>query len=101
MQQAARNLDVIIYGEISQRRATGRRGSDILSLLLDAEDEDGSRLSDRQIRDEVMTLMFAGHDTTTSTVSFMFYELARHPAIVERLLAEQEEQISQIGRAHV
>jgi retinoid hydroxylase len=94
MQQAARKLDVIIYGEISQRRATGRRGSDILSLLLDAEDEDGSRLSDRQIRDEVMTLLFAGHDTTTSTVSFMFYELARHPAVVERLLAEQDEQIS-------
>jgi len=97
MQQAARKLDVIIYGEISRRRATGRRGSDILSLLLDAEDEDGSRLSDRQIRDEVMTLLFAGHDTTTSTVSFMFYELARHPAVVERLLAEQDEQISAGG----
>jgi cytochrome P450 len=97
MQEAARKLDVIIYGEISRRRATGERGRDILSLLLDAEDEDGSRLSDRQIRDEVMTLMFAGHDTTTSTVSFMFYELARHPAIVERLLAEQDEQISREG----
>ncbi len=97
MQQAARKLDVIIYGEISRRRATGQRGSDILSLLLDAEDEDGSRLSDRQIRDEVMTLLFAGHDTTTSTVSFMFYELARHPAVVERLLAEQDEQISGQG----
>jgi len=97
MQQAARKLDVIIYGEISRRRATGRRGSDILSLLLDAEDEDGSRLSDRQIRDEVMTLLFAGHDTTTSTISFMFYELARHPAVVERLLAEQDEQISAGG----
>src|SRR5947209_6517929 len=97
MQEAARKLDVIIYGEISRHRATGERGRDILSLLLDAEDEDGSRLSDRQIRDEVMTLMFAGHDTTTSTVSFMFYELARHPAIVERLLAEQDEQISREG----
>jgi len=44
-----------------------------------------------------MTLLFAGHDTTTSTVSFMFYELARHPAVVERLLAEQDEQISGEG----
>ena len=54
----------------------------MLSLLLDAHDEDGSALSDRQVRDEVMTLLFAGHDTTTSTVSFMFYELAHHPEIV-------------------
>ena len=72
MQQAARSLDELIYSEISSRRSTGERGEDILSLLLDAHDEDGSTLTDLQIRDEVMTLMFAGHDTTTSTVAFMF-----------------------------
>jgi len=91
MQRAARQLDTLIYAEISRRRATGERGRDILSLLLDAHDEDGNALSDLQVRDEVMTLMFAGHDTTTSTVSFMFYELARHPHIGERLVAEQDE----------
>jgi cytochrome P450 len=91
MQSSARQLDALIYEEIARRRATGERGEDILSLLLDAHDEDGNSLSDLQIRDEVMTLMFAGHDTTTSTVSFMFYELARHPQIVARLLAEQDE----------
>src|ERR1019366_9477376 len=80
----------LIYSEISHRRATGQRGSDILSLLLDAHDEDGNALSDLQIRDEVMTLLFAGHDTTTSTVSFMFYELARNPHIAARLRAEQD-----------
>ncbi len=90
LQQAARKLDTLIYSEISHRRSTGERGTDILSLLLDAHDEDGNRLSDLQIRDEVMTLMFAGHDTTTSTVSFMFYELARHPHVAERLRAEQD-----------
>ncbi|HTQ69162.1 MAG TPA: cytochrome P450 [Solirubrobacteraceae bacterium] len=89
MQRAARRLDAMIYGEISSRRAEGRRGQDILSLLLDAQDEDGNSLSDVQIRDEVMTLLFAGHDTTTSTVSFMFYELARQPEIRDRLVAEQ------------
>jgi len=89
MQQAARKLDVLIYAEIAERRASGRRGSDILSLLLDAEDEDGNRLNDTQIRDEVMTLLFAGHDTTTSTISFMFYELARAPEIAQRLREEQ------------
>jgi cytochrome P450 len=90
MQQAARRLDALIYGEMSSRRAEGRRGDDILSLLLDAKDEDGNTLSDLQIRDEVMTLLFAGHDTTTSTVSFMFYELARQPEIAQRLRSEQD-----------
>jgi cytochrome P450 len=90
LQRAAGKLDTLIYSEISRRRATGERGMDILSLLLDGHDEDGNALSDLQIRDEVMTLLFAGHDTTTSTVSFMFYELARHPDILARLLAEQD-----------
>ena len=58
-----------------ERRA--RRGHP--PLLLDAEDEDGSRLSDQELRDQVMTLLFAGHDTATSTVTFLFYELARNP----------------------
>ena len=89
MQAAARKLDVLIYAEIAERRSSGRRGSDILSLLLDAEDEDGNRLNETQIRDEVMTLLFAGHDTTTSTISFMFYELALQPQIAERLRDEQ------------
>jgi cytochrome P450 len=94
MQQAARNLDTLIYSEIARRRDTGERGQDILSLLLDAQDEDGNTLSNRHIRDEVMTLLFAGHDTTTSTVSFMFYELSRQPQIIERLTAEQDAQFS-------
>jgi cytochrome P450 len=94
LQQAARALDRLIYSEISSRRASGERGEDILSLLLDAHDEDGNTLTDLQIRDEVMTLMFAGHDTTTSTVAFMFYELAHHPEIVARLIAEQDAQLT-------
>jgi cytochrome P450 len=94
MQQAARSLDRLIYSEISSRRASGERGEDILSLLLDAHDEDDATLTDLQIRDEVMTLMFAGHDTTTSTIAFMFYELAHHPEIVGRLLAEQDAKLA-------
>src|SRR5438105_3149010 len=73
LQATARQLDQLIYSEISHRRASGERGEDILSLLLDAQDEDGTTLSELQVRDEVMTLLFAGHDTTTSNVSFMFY----------------------------
>ena len=80
MQRAARKLDAMIYGRSPRAARAGERGNDILSLLLDAHDEDGNTLCDMQIRDEVMTLLFAGHDTTTSTVSFMFYELAPAPA---------------------
>ena len=80
MNRAKAKLDRVIFAEIARRRASGERGVDILSLLLDASDEDGSRLSDRELRDQVMTLLFAGHDTTTSTVTFLFYELARNPA---------------------
>jgi cytochrome P450 len=94
-QKATRALTRLIYSEISRRRATGERGEDVLSLLIDATDEDGqAALSDLQIRDEVMTLLFAGHDTTTSTIAFMFYELAHHPDVVDRLLAEQDAQLA-------
>jgi cytochrome P450 len=79
MQEARRRLDALIYAEIRRRRETGQRGEDVLSLLLDATDEDGTGLSEQHIRDHVMTLLFAGHDTTTSTVAFLFHELARHP----------------------
>ncbi len=88
---AARRLNRMIYAEIKERRASGRRGEDIMSLLLDATDEQGAALSDSQIRDEVMTLLFAGHDTTTSTVTFLFYELARSPQALAALVAEQEQ----------
>src|SRR5829696_420409 len=72
-------LDEVIFTEIERRLQSGERGSDVLSMLMDATDEDGSRLSRRELRDQVMTLLFAGHDTTTSTVTFLFYELARNP----------------------
>jgi cytochrome P450 len=79
MVNARARLDAVIFAEIDRRLASGHRGSDLLSLLLDASDEDGSRLSKQELRDQVMTLLFAGHDTTTSTVTFLFYELARNP----------------------
>jgi len=90
MQQARADLDGLIYGEIERRRRTGSRGEDILSLLIDARDEVGRALTDIQIRDEVMTLLFAGHDTTTSTVAFLFHELACHPEALERVLTERD-----------
>jgi cytochrome P450 len=90
MQNARRALDAVIFDEIARRRRSGERGEDVLSLLIAATDEDGERLNDQQIRDEVMTLLFAGHDTTTSTIGFMFYELACHPDVVAALHDEQD-----------
>jgi cytochrome P450 len=82
---ARRKLDRLIYAEIAHRRRTGHRGDDVLSLLLDAP------LSDRHVRDHVMTLLFAGHDTTTATVAFLFYELARHPEIADAAASDPDE----------
>lgn len=80
--KARKRLDKLIYSEIDRRRKSGQRGDDILSLLLDTRDEDGDPLASEQIRDEVMTLLFAGHDTTASTTTFLFYELALRPEIL-------------------
>jgi cytochrome P450 len=84
-------LDEIVYGEISRRRANpdGSR-RDILSLLLAVRDEAGGGFTDKEVRDQVMTLMFAGHDTSTSTLTFMMHELARHPDVVAKLCEEQD-----------
>ncbi|HEY8583853.1 MAG TPA: cytochrome P450 [Capillimicrobium sp.] len=90
MLSAKERLDRLVYDEISRRRRSGERGEDILSMLLDASDEDGTTLSDQHVRDEVTTLLFAGHDTTTSTVAFLFHELARNPHELGLLVAERD-----------
>ena len=85
-------LDEIVYGEILQRRKSpDPEKMDILSLLLGVRDEAGEGFTDKEVRDQVMTLMFAGHDTSTSTLTFMMHELARHPDVLERLQQEQDE----------
>jgi cytochrome P450 len=84
-------LDEIVYGEIAQRRADpDPEKMDILSLLLGVQDEAGEGFTDKEVRDQVMTLMFAGHDTSTSTLTFMMHELARHPDVLEKLQGEQD-----------
>jgi cytochrome P450 len=86
-----RVLDEIVFGEVARRRANpdpDRR--DILSLLVGARGEGGEAFTDREIRDQVMTLMFAGHDTATSTLTFMLHELSRHPEVLAKLCEEQD-----------
>jgi len=85
-------LDEILFTEIARRRADPDPSRlDILSLLVSAEDEDGSGLSDSEIRDQAITLMFAGHDTSTSTVTFLLYELAKSPGARAHLESELDE----------
>jgi len=91
LNQSRAVLDEIVFGEIARRRAKPDSGRhDILSLLVAARGAGGEEFSDLEIRDQVMTLMFAGHDTSTSTLTFMLHELARHPEVVRRLGEEQD-----------
>ncbi|MCB9567830.1 MAG: cytochrome P450 [Myxococcales bacterium] len=77
-----RELDAIVYGIIGRRRATGEDPGDLLSMLMAAVDEEsGERMSDVQLRDEVMTIFLAGHETTANALSWALYLLARHPEV--------------------
>lgn len=86
--RAIRRLDEIVYGIIRGRRESGVDTGDLLSLLLGARDEDGNRMTNRQIRDEVMTVVLAGHETTALALSWTLYLLAQHPAVEAKLWAE-------------
>ncbi|MEQ1567455.1 MAG: cytochrome P450 [Myxococcota bacterium] len=80
-------FDAMLFDVIRERRA-GARGDDVLSMLLDATHEDGTAASDVEVRDQLVTLLFAGHETTQIAMAWMLYHLARHPAALERLAAE-------------
>ena len=81
-------LEKVIYRIIRERRESGGSGDDLLSVLLQMRDEDGQSMSDRQVRDELMTLIGAGNDTTTLALCYAWYLLARHPEAEAQLMAE-------------
>jgi cytochrome P450 len=90
--RSVRRLDQVVYRLIRERRAKGGDHGDLMSMLLLAQDEaDGSGMSDRQVRDEVMTAMLAGHETTANALGWAFHLLAAHPAQRERLERELDE----------
>lgn len=84
-QNARDRLDSIIYGIIEERRRSDLDHGDLISMLLFAEDEDGSRMSSEQVRDEAMTLFLAGHDTTTNALAWAWYLLAQNPEAEAKL----------------
>src|SRR4029077_6816392 len=87
-------LDDVVYRLIAERRKSGLEGSDVLSTLLGVRDEAGQPLSDRQIRDEVVTLLVAGHESTGATLSWLVYLLSRYPLVAARVEAELAEVLS-------
>ncbi|HVS74368.1 MAG TPA: cytochrome P450 [Candidatus Acidoferrales bacterium] len=91
---AVRRLDRIIYRIIEERRASGRDAGDLLSMLLEAQDEDGSRMTDRQLRDEAITLFLAGHETTALVLTWTWWLLAQHPRVEAKLHAELDAQLA-------
>jgi cytochrome P450 len=90
MRAATDRLDSLIQKFIDDRRASGEDKGDFLSLLLSAHDEDDSVMTDKQVRDEAMTLFGAGHETTAVTLMWVWYALSQRPEVEAKLHEELE-----------
>lgn len=88
MRRALALLDSTIYGTIARRRSSSENKGDLISLLLAARDEDSRQLTDKEIRDDAMAILVAGHETTAYTLAFAFYLLTKHPSIYSKLQHE-------------
>jgi cytochrome P450 len=88
---AVAQLDEIVLRIVGERRAAGGDRGDVLSIILAARDDDGTGFTDRHVRDEIMTLMLAGHETTANLLAWVWYVLATEPAARARLDAELAE----------
>jgi cytochrome P450 len=85
-------VDELLYAMIAERRSAGDEdGDDVLAMLLAARHEDGSEMSAKELRDELMTLLVAGHETTASSLAFAFSLLARNPGVVNELRADDDD----------
>lgn len=96
MRRAVKLLDSVVFRLIAEGRSRGTDRGDVLSILLLARDEEGG-LTDQQVRDEVMTLLLAGHETTANALTWTWFELGRHPDV----LAKLETEIATLGKRPV
>jgi len=87
-EKARARLDQTIYRMIAERRASGEDKGDLLSMLLLAQDEDASTMTDKQVRDEALTLFLAGHETTANALTWTWYLLSQNPEAEARFHAE-------------
>jgi cytochrome P450 len=92
MKRAVKMLDEVVYKLIADGRKLGQDRGDVLSMMLLSQDEDGTGLEDREIRDEVMTLLLAGHETTANALTWTWYHLGRNPEALARL----EEEVARV-----
>lgn len=81
-------LDALVYEEIKKRRGNTAGREDIFSLMLDARYDDGEGMTDKELRDQLHLLFFAGHDTTSTSLAWAFYWVCRQPIEAKKLLAE-------------
>jgi cytochrome P450 len=95
MKRALNSLNALIFGMIAERRRTGVTGEDLLGMLMETsfvgEDGASERMSDQQVRDEALTLLLAGHETTANALTFCLWVVAKHPEVQERMAAEVKE----------
>ena len=90
-QRALGELEAVVYRIIADRRHARRDEPDLLSMFLSARDEEsGTGMTDRQLRDEVMTMLLAGHETTSLALSWTYYLLSQHPDVDQRIADEVE-----------
>jgi cytochrome P450 len=92
-QKARERLDATIYRMIDERRRNGGERGDLLSILIQARDEegDGTGMTDLQLRDEIMTIFFAGHETTANALTWTWYLLSQNPEVEAKLHREVDE----------
>jgi cytochrome P450 len=87
-----KDMDDLVYGMIHDRQKSGKKKADLLQMLMDVEDADtGEKMTDLQLRDELITLFSAGHETSANSLGWTFYMLAQHPEIVEKIRAEVDD----------
>lgn len=90
--QIMREVDKILFAEIARRRKLTEEGrEDVLTMLIGARDEDGRAMTDQELRDEMMTLLVAGHETTATALSWVFCRLVEHSHVLEKTVAEIEQ----------
>jgi cytochrome P450 len=90
--EAIKTFDAIVYRLITERRKSGEHGSDLTSMLVEARDEDtGEGMTDRQVRDQLMTMLMAGHETVSAGLSWVWYLLSVNPDAARKLHAEVDE----------
>src|SRR5262249_38833369 len=87
-QKISQRLDTLIHQEIATRQKAAAKRSDIPSLMMSARDEEGEAMTAKELRDEMLTLFVAGHETVATAISWVMYWVHRHPEVLARLRDE-------------